>query len=118
MAKPPEIFSVNWFRTDADGSYAWPGFRQNMRVLKWMVDRCRGSAGAVETPLGFEPDYDDLDWLGLDFGPERFAELMRVDSAQWVRELGSHDTLFARLGDKRPPALREQRRQLSDRFAR
>ncbi len=117
VSKPPEIFCVNWFRKGSDGSYVWPGFRQNMRVLKWMVDRCAGRAEAAETSLGFVPRYDDLDWSGLDFDAEHFAELMRVDSAQWVRELGSHDTLFARLGDKRPSALMSERARLEDQIS-
>ena len=67
VAKPPKIFSVNWFRTDDNGKFVWPGFGQNMRVLAWVVDRCHGRAGARETALGYEPDYRDLNWAGLDF---------------------------------------------------
>ena len=77
VAQPPQIFNVNWFRTDENGKFAWPGFGQNMRVLQWIVERCRGRGHAVETPLGLEPAYGDLNWTGLDFPPERFAQVMK-----------------------------------------
>src|SRR5690349_2211449 len=70
VAKAPKIFNVNWFRTDENGRFVWPGFSQNMRVLQWIVERCHGRAHAVETPLGPEPDYRDLNWAGLDYSPE------------------------------------------------
>jgi phosphoenolpyruvate carboxykinase (GTP) len=113
VARPPKIFSVNWFRKDAEGRFVWPGFGQNMRVLKWIVERCEGSAGARETPLGLVPDYDDLDWSGLEFEASRFSSVMRVDPTLWQRELDSHDALFARLGDKRPDRLMQERRRLA-----
>ncbi|HEY3583901.1 MAG TPA: phosphoenolpyruvate carboxykinase (GTP), partial [Casimicrobiaceae bacterium] len=113
VARPPKIFSVNWFRKDAEGRFVWPGFGQNMRVLKWIVERCEGSAGARETTLGLVPDYDDLDWSGLNFEASRFSSVMRVDPTLWQRELDSHDALFARLGDKRPDRLLQERRRLA-----
>ena len=117
VTKPPKIFSVNWFRTDDGGKFVWPGFGQNMRVLAWIVDRSHGRAGARETALGYEPDYRDLNWAGLDFAPERFAQVMQVDDARWVRELVSHDELFARVGSKRPEALAAERAKLGLRLA-
>ncbi|HET9751150.1 MAG TPA: phosphoenolpyruvate carboxykinase (GTP) [Casimicrobiaceae bacterium] len=113
VARPPKIFSVNWFRKDAEGRFVWPGFGQNMRVLKWIVERCEGSAGARETTLGLVPDYDDLDWSGLNFEASRFSSVMRVDPKLWQRELDSHDALFARLGDKRPDRLLQERQRLA-----
>jgi phosphoenolpyruvate carboxykinase (GTP) len=116
VAKPPRVFNVNWFRTDEHGQFAWPGFRQNMRVLKWIIERCRGKAHAVESELGLQPEYGDLDWRGLEFGPERFAQVMRLDRVRWTRELDAHDELFAKLGSKQPQALSAQRRALGARF--
>jgi len=118
VAQPPKIFNVNWFRTDEAGRFAWPGFGQNMRVLQWIVERSRGRGHAVETALGLEPAYGDLNWTGLDFTPERFAQVMRVDQASWSRELAEHDRLFAKLGTKRPRALASERERLGDRLGR
>ena len=114
---PPRIFNVNWFRTDARGKFAWPGFGQNMRVLKWIVERCLGEAHATRTALGLQPEYGDLDWKGLEFGPERFATVMRLDDARWQSELTAHDELFAKLGDKQPPVFAQERSELGKRFA-
>ncbi|TMH04741.1 MAG: phosphoenolpyruvate carboxykinase (GTP), partial [Betaproteobacteria bacterium] len=116
VKNPPRIFNVNWFRTDQNGKFAWPGFGQNMRVLKWIIERCQGKAHAVQTPLGLQPEYADLDWRGLEFGPERFATVMRLDDARWQSELAAHDELFAKLGAKQPPVFAAQRRQLGARF--
>jgi phosphoenolpyruvate carboxykinase (GTP) len=117
VANPPRIFSVNWFRTDANGKFAWPGFGQNMRVLQWIVERCRGRAHAKQTPLGLGPDYEDLNWTGLEFARARFEQVMSVDPALWRREVEAHDQLFAKLGEKRPAALAEERSRLGGRLA-
>ncbi|MEO8674169.1 MAG: phosphoenolpyruvate carboxykinase (GTP) [Casimicrobiaceae bacterium] len=118
VAQPPRIFNVNWFRTDENGKFAWPGFGQNMRVLQWIVERCRGRGHAVETPLGLEPAYGDLNWTGLEYPPERFAQVMRTDKTLWVNELAEHDRLFAKLGAKGPAALATERQRLGDRLGR
>jgi phosphoenolpyruvate carboxykinase (GTP) len=117
VPNPPKIFSVNWFRTDDDGKFAWPGFGQNMRVLKWIVDRCRGRGHAVETALGLQPEYRDLEWGGLNFSSSRFDQVMRFDRDSWKRELDAHDRLFAKLGAKQPRALAEMRRSLGSRLS-
>jgi len=117
VARPPRIFSVNWFRKDDAGQFVWPGFGQNMRVLKWIFERCAGQADAVETPLGFVPRYGDLDWTGFDFRPNEFSTVMRVDVDQWERELNSHDAFFGRLGAKKPQALMSERDRLAGRMA-
>jgi phosphoenolpyruvate carboxykinase (GTP) len=88
-----------------------------MRVLQWIVDRCQGRGNAVETALGLEPAYGDLDWTGLDFPAERFAQVMKVDKAMWTRELTAHDELFAKLGAKRPSELARERERLGGRLA-
>jgi phosphoenolpyruvate carboxykinase (GTP) len=113
---PPRIFSVNWFRKDAEGRFIWPGFGQNMRILKWIVERCAGNAHAVETPLGYAPAYDDVDWNGLPFDAGRFGYAMAVDREQWQRELASHDRLFGRLGPKHPAQLAAERSRLARRL--
>jgi phosphoenolpyruvate carboxykinase (GTP) len=110
LPDPPRIFAVNWFRKDADGRFLWPGFGENMRVLRWIVERVRGRADAVESPLGWMPRYEDLDWAGLDFPRETFArELMVVDREEWRREVELHDELFARLADRLPEELTSMR---------
>lgn len=102
LPDPPKIFSVNWFRKNAEGKFIWPGFGENMRVLKWIVDRARGQGHAQETPIGLQPRYDDLHWDGLDFSREKFDELMRIDIEAWKQELLSHEELFLRLERKLP----------------
>ena len=113
LIDPPRIFSVNWFRLSRDGNYLWPGFGENMRVLKWVIERCRGEANALQTPLGWIPRFEDLDWRGLeDFSRERFAELMSLDTALWRRELTEHDALFKKLEQRLPRKLQLEREML------
>ena len=99
----PRIFCVNWFRRDADGKFLWPGYGENMRVLKWIVERCRGRAGAAQSALGWMPREQDLEWTGLDASTRaRFPELMSVERDAWLQELLLHEELFVRLYDKLP----------------
>ena len=79
LSETPRIFHVNWFRKDANGKFLWPGFSENMRVLKWIVDRARGRALGRETPIGWMPRYEDIEWTGLNFSKQQFDELQAFD---------------------------------------
>ncbi len=104
-ARLPHIYCVNWFRKGADGKFVWPGYGENMRVLKWMLDRIEGRAGGVEHVFGISPRYEDLSWDGLPFTREQFGVVMSIDAAAWRQELQSHDELFARLAARLPEQL-------------
>ena len=118
LGQAPRIFRVNWFRKDAAGKFIWPGFSENMRVLKWIVDRCSGRAQGADTALGVIPRFDDLTWKGLEkFDRARFEELSRVDGSAWSEELKSHDELFGKLGAQLPVALEKRRGTMHERLA-
>ena len=118
VAHPPRIYRVNWFRRDANGKFIWPGFGENMRVLRWIVERCQGRARGVETPLGVMPRFDDLDWTGLDkLSPAQYAELTRIDATAWKDELHAHDELFGKLGEHLPEPLEDRRGRMHERLA-
>jgi len=112
LRETPKIFHVNWFRKNADGEFLWPGYRENMRVLKWIVDRVRGRVPTLESPLGWMPRYEDIDWTGLSFSPERFQELQTVDTVQWRREVIDHEELFLALHDHLPKEMIYERELL------
>jgi phosphoenolpyruvate carboxykinase (GTP) len=100
---PPRIFAVNWFRKDEEGNFIWPGFGENMRVLKWIVDRVKGSGYSVESPLGWIPRYEDINWTGLEnFTQELFMKIMSIDTEAWKQEVLSHEEFFSKLYDKLP----------------
>ncbi len=105
LPNPPRIFSVNWFRRDEDGNFLWPGFGENMRILKWIVGRSKGKAASIECRLGWMPQYKDIDWRGLDFSEQQFEELMSTNRGEWMQELASHDELFFKLYDRLPKEL-------------
>ena len=111
-AQLPKIYCVNWFRKGADGKFTWPGYGDNMRVLKWMLERVDGSAGGDNTLLGVSPRYDDLSWTGLDFSREQYQTVISVDRAAWVTELGLHGELFQQLADRLPAQLLTIKAQL------
>ncbi len=102
IPNPPRIFGVNWFRKNEAGKFAWPGFGENMRVLRWIVERVRGRNYGVESPLGWMPRYEDIDWRGLDFSEEEFNKVMDIDTEVWKQELLGHEELFSKLYNKLP----------------
>nr|WP_294557327.1 phosphoenolpyruvate carboxykinase (GTP) [uncultured Rhodopila sp.] len=116
VANPPRIFRVNWFRRDADNHFLWPGFGDNMRVLKWIVDRVRGRGYAVESPIGWMPRLEDIDWRGLDYSPETFYELMAVGREAGAVEAHSHEELFDRFFDRLPKEFIFERELLRSRL--
>jgi phosphoenolpyruvate carboxykinase (GTP) len=113
VKQPPRIFCVNWFRTDEKGRFIWPGFGENLRVLKWIVERCQGKAHATKTAIGYVPDFNDLSWAGLEsFGPEQFAQVSALEQSQWKAELKMHDELLESFAAKLPGELKARRQEL------
>jgi phosphoenolpyruvate carboxykinase (GTP) len=112
LSATPRVFHVNWFRKGADGKFLWPGYSENMRVLKWIVDRVRGRAMGKETPIGWTPHFEDINWKGLDFSRATFEELQVVDREQWKREVMGHEELFLLLHDHLPPEMIYERELL------
>jgi phosphoenolpyruvate carboxykinase (GTP) len=108
----PRIFHVNWFRKDGDGKFMWPGFSENMRVLKWIVDRTKGRALARETPIGWMPRYEDMEWKGMDLSKEKFEELQKFDREAWRKEVIEHEELFIGLHDHLPKEMVYERELL------
>lgn len=113
----PPIFCVNWFRKNAEGKFVWPGFGENMRVLKWMIDRIEGQARGQETLFGIAPNYAEINWTGLDFSAEQFSTVTSIDKAAWQEELKLHGTHFEQLAYHLPPQLLETRQALEKRLA-
>jgi phosphoenolpyruvate carboxykinase (GTP) len=107
-SKLPRIFYVNWFRRDADGAFLWPGFGENIRVLKWAVERMEGTAAAVETPVGYVPAPEALDVSGLDLDPADLDAVSAVDVEEWRSELPQIEEWFANIGDHLPTGMRDE----------
>jgi len=112
----PNIFCVNWFRKDEAGKFVWPGYGENMRVLKWMIDRIEGQATGTDTMFGVAPTYGELNWTGLDFTPEQFNTVTSIDKAAWVEELKLHEAHFEQLAYHLPQALVDTKAALEKRL--
>ena len=115
-AKMPKIFFVNWFRKDEKGKFLWPGYGENSRVLKWIFERCNGTAKAVDTPVGRLPGPEDLDVHGLDMAPANLAKLLSVDKEGWLAELPLINQFFDTFGDRLPRALKDEVARLEERL--
>ena len=116
-ARLPAIFCVNWFRKGADGKFVWPGYGDNMRVLKWMLERVEGTAGGDENLLGVSPRYDDISWAGLDFSRQQYQSVISIDRAAWQTELGLHGQLFDQLAARLPAQLLAIKGRIEQRLA-
>ena len=103
--KVPSIYCVNWFRKGEDGKFVWPGYGENMRVLKWMIDRIEGTAKGKENVFGISPSYEEITWTGLSFTPEQFKTVTHIDKAAWVEELKLHEELFKQLAYHLPAEM-------------
>ena len=116
-AKLPAIYCVNWFRKNAEGQFVWPGYGDNMRVLKWMIDRLENQVSGTETMFGIAPQYAEINWQGLDFSAAQFDSVTSIDRAAWQEEFQSHSAHFDQLGERLPAALRQVRQALEQRLA-
>ncbi|MGO9639950.1 MAG: phosphoenolpyruvate carboxykinase (GTP) [Candidatus Acidiferrales bacterium] len=118
IPRPPRIFHVNWFRKDAEGQYLWPGYGENVRVLKWILERVEGKGEAVETPIGLLPSTGALTLDGLNISQERLEELLRVDPFEWAEEHAQAGQFLDTLGSRLPPELRDEHTRLGERLGR
>ena len=116
LTNPPRIFRVNWFRKDDNGKFMWPGFGENMRVLRWIVDRVQGAGRSVESPYGWMPNYEDINWEGLDFPAEKFFELLAIDRAAGQAETLGHEEHFEKFFDRLPKEFVYERELLKSRL--
>jgi phosphoenolpyruvate carboxykinase (GTP) len=115
-AKLPRIYFVNWFRKDEKGKFLWPGYGENSRVLKWIFERCNGTAKAVDTPIGRLPSPADIDVKGLEISPSNLNKLLSVDTQGWLAEVPLIQKFFADFGDRLPAALNEEVARLESRL--
>src|SRR5690606_7981521 len=115
-AQLPRIFCVNWFQTDENGKFIWPGFGENMRILKWMLERVEGGAKGHDNLFGISPGYEDITWEGLDFGADKFERITAIDTQAWRKELSLHAKLFERLKQRLPSELSKVQSRLVDRL--
>ena len=108
---------MNWFRKGADGKFLWPGYGENMRVLKWMIDRIEGKVSGDKHPFGISPSYQELNWEGLPFTQEQFRQVIDIDLPAWEKELELHHELFQQLEHRLPAELKETKARIEERLA-
>src|SRR5208282_5618426 len=112
LTRPPRIFMVNWFRKDGAGNFLWPGYGENLRVLKWMIDRIDGRADGHQTPVGTVPNPGDLDLSGLEIAPAQINQALAVRTDEWKAELASAGEFFGKIGSALPATLHEKHQEL------
>lgn len=117
IKNPPKIFNVNWFRQDENGKFIWPGFGENLRVLKWIIERCEGKLSAVETPIGYVPQVEDLYLDGLDIDKQTVEDLLKIDKDLWIEEAKASAEFLSQFGDKLPREMLEENKKLLERLA-
>jgi phosphoenolpyruvate carboxykinase (GTP) len=116
IPNPPKIFFVNWFRKDENGNFLWPGFGENMRVLKWVVDRVKGKVDARETPVGLIPKFEDLELSSLNISSEQLEKLFAIERDEWQAELADIRKFFDQFGERLPGELWDEYRALARRL--
>jgi phosphoenolpyruvate carboxykinase (GTP) len=112
MTRPPRIFMVNWFRKDSAGKFLWPGYGENLRVLKWMLDRIEGKANGNKTAVGIVPKPEDIDLTGLEISPSQLSQALTIDVGEWRTETKSAGELFDRIGPALPSTLKKRQQEL------
>ena len=108
IPNPPKIFHVNWFRTDEEGKFIWPGFGDNMRVLMWILARCENKVDAVDTAIGFVPKAEDINIEGLDIDLDTMKELLKVDVKSWKEDVENIKAFYKEIGDRVPKELYDE----------
>jgi phosphoenolpyruvate carboxykinase (GTP) len=113
----PKIYTTNWFRKGEDGKFVWPGYGENMRVLKWMIDRIEGAGQGQDNVMGITPRYEDLNWTGLSFSAQEFDKVTSIDKAAWLKEMELHAELFEQLRHHLPQELEATKASIEKRLA-
>jgi len=116
MRNQPKIFHVNWFRTDDNGKFLWPGFGENLRVLEWIIDRCRGRIDADKSPIGYIPKADDIDLTGIDYTKDDLKKVLSIRRDEWLKELDEQEKFFEKFGSTLPAFMREEHKELKSRL--
>jgi phosphoenolpyruvate carboxykinase (GTP) len=116
IRRQPKIFHVNWFRTDEKGKFLWPGFGENLRIIEWILARCRDDVGAVETPIGLVPNPKDIDMAGLDLASENMAKLLAINPKDWLAEIDAVGQFFETFGTRLPAEMSRQNEELGRRL--
>jgi phosphoenolpyruvate carboxykinase (GTP) len=117
MTPAPKIFNVNWFRKDDDGNFLWPGFGENLRILEWIISRCKGEVEAIKTPIGFIPHENDIDMTGLRIPRENMKKLFHVHNDDWKQEAESLKGFFSSFGKDLPKEMNQELRALEKRLS-